>query len=74
MIHDDSEYTIEKLYETLGELEDDLNKHADTFFGCAYQEYKDYCREAEKIAEEIGKDLSDDDLIKLGILEKGQCA
>ena len=74
MIHDDSEYTVEKLYETIGELEDDLNKHADTFFGCAYQEYKDYCREAEKIAEEIGKDLSDDDLMKLGLLEKGQCA
>ena len=69
LLHDDSEYTVENLIEIVSELEDDVNKHADTFFGCAYQEYKNYCREAEKIAEEIGKDLSDDDLVKLGILK-----
>lgn len=69
LLHDDSEYTVENLIEIVGELEDDVNKHADTFFGCAYQEYKSFCREAEKIAEEIGKDLSDDDLVKLGILK-----
>ena len=69
LLHDDSEYTVENLIEIVGELEDDINKHADTFFGCAYQEYKSFCREAEKIAEEIGKDLSDDDLVKLGILK-----
>ena len=69
LLHDDSEYTVENLIEIVSELEDDVNKHADTFFGCAYQEYKNYCREAEKIAEEIGKDLSDDDLVKLGVLK-----
>ena len=69
LFHDDSEYTVENLIEIVSELEDDVSKHADTFFGCAYQEYKNFCREAEKIAEEIGKDLSDDDLVKLGILK-----
>ena len=69
LLHDDSEYTVENLIDIVSELEDDVNKHADTFFGCAYQEYKNYCREAEKIAEEIGKDLSDDDLVKLGVLK-----
>ena len=69
LFHDDSEYTVENLIEIVSELEDDVSKHADTFFGCAYQEYKNYCREAEKIAEEIGKDLSDDDLVKLGLLK-----
>ena len=70
LIHDDSDYTIENLFETISELEHDLNKRADTFFGCAYREYKNFCSEAEKIAEEIGKDLSDDDLVKLGIQEE----
>lgn len=70
LIHDDSDYTIGNLFETISELEHDLNKRADTFFGCAYQEYKNFCSEAEKIAEEIGKDLSDDDLVKLGIQEE----
>lgn len=74
LIHDDSEYTVENLYETVSELEEDVNKHADAFYGCAYQEYKDYCKEIEKIAEEIGKDLSDDDLIKLGIWSAGESA
>ena len=45
MIHDGSENTLEKLYETIGDPEDDLNKHANTFFGGVYQEYKGYCRE-----------------------------
>lgn len=69
LILDETEYTVEKLAETVMELEEDVKKHANTFFSCAYREYRSYCKEIEKIAEEIGKDLSSDDLIKLGISE-----
>jgi hypothetical protein len=48
-------------------LEEDVNQHADTFFGAAYQIFREYCGEIENIAEEIGKNLSDDDLVKLGL-------
>lgn len=63
LIHDDSEYTNENLFEATGKLEDDLNKYADTFFGCAYQEYKDYCRESRKNPRERGA-ISDDNLVR----------
>lgn len=70
LIHDDSEYTVENLHEIVMELDNDLKKHADTFFGEAYRIFQDYCREIEDIAEEIGGDLSDDMLQKLGILKE----
>ena len=61
LIHDDSDYTVENLFEVVSELEEDVNKHADTFYGVAYRAYQSYCGEIEKIAEEIGRDLSDDE-------------
>lgn len=66
LLHDDSDYSVENLFEVVSELEEDVNKHADTFYGVAYREYQNYCSEIEKIAEEIGKDLSDDEMQKLG--------
>ena len=59
---------MEGLFDAVSELEEDVRKHADTFFGCAYQLYQKYCGEMEEIAEEMGRELTDDDLVKLGIL------
>ena len=67
LIHDDSEYDVRDMYETMSEMEDDVNSHADTFFGRAYEPFREYCEEIEIIAEEIGADLSGDDMDKLGI-------
>lgn len=67
LIHDDSEYDVRDMYETMSEMEDDVNSHADTFFGRAYEAFCEYCEEIEEIAEEIGADLSGDDMEKLGI-------
>lgn len=70
LIHDETEYTVDGILETIGEMQDDINSHAEMFFSAAYDVYRDYCLEIEEIAEEIGKDLSDDDLIRMGILEE----
>ena len=70
LIHDETEYSVEGLFDAVSELEEDVRKHADTFFGCAYQLYQKYCSEMEEIAEEIGRELTDDDLVKLGILPR----
>lgn len=67
LIHDDSEYDVRDMYETMSEMENDVNSHADTFFGCAYDAFREYCEKIEEIAEEIGADLSGDDIGKLGI-------
>lgn len=67
LIHDDSEYDVRDMYETMSEMEEDVNSHADTFFGRAYEAFCEYCEEIEEIAEEIGADLSGDDMDKLGI-------
>lgn len=67
LFHDESEYFVNNLHETISEMEEDVNSHADTFFGRAYEEYCNYCAEIEEIAEEIGADLSDDDMDNLGI-------
>ncbi len=67
LIHDDSEYDVRNLFETMSEMEDDVNSHADTFFSRAYEAFCEYCEEIEEIAEEIGADLSGDDMNKLGI-------
>lgn len=67
LIHDDSEYDVRDMYETMSEMEEDVNSDADTFFGRAYEAFCEYCEEIEEIAEEIGADLSSDDMDKLGI-------
>lgn len=70
LIHDESEYGVENLFEILQELDEDVSEHMNTFFEEAYRIFREYCREIEDIAEEIGKDLSDDDLRELGILKE----
>lgn len=67
LIHDETEYTVSRLPEIIGEMEEDVRRRGDTFFTCAHLDYRAYCAEIEKIAEEIGKDLSGDDLAALGI-------
>ena len=66
LIHDDSEYEVRNMYETMNELAEDVNTHADTFFGQAHDIFCEYCAKIEKLSEEIGADLSDDDMDKLG--------
>lgn len=67
LIHDESEYTVDGLFETVAELEEDVNRLANTFYNAAHGSYKEYCGKIEEIAEEIGKNLSDEDMRKLGL-------
>lgn len=68
LIHDDSQYTVHNMYETMSELEEDVNSHANTFFGQAFEIYCKYCQEIEKIAEEIGTNLSGEDADKHSLI------
>jgi len=61
-IQGDNEYVISGLIETISELEDDVNSRAGTFYASAHTLFKKYCEQIEEIAEEIGKDLSGDEL------------
>ena len=72
LFFNDTQYTVKNLSETISELEEDARSHANTFFSCAYQMYRSYCREIETVAEEIGKELSDDELQKLGLLRENR--
>lgn len=74
LIHDESEYTVNGLYETIAELEEDVSRLASTFYSEAHERYEEYCKKIEEIAEEIGKDLSGDDMRKLGIASEERSA
>ena len=67
LIHDDTEYEACNMREAMSELENDVNSHANTFYCRAHEIYCDYCADIEKIAEEIGINLSDDEMELLGI-------
>ena len=69
LIQNETDYNIDvwSLFEIIREMEEDVNKHADAFYSSAYYIYRGYCREIENLAEEIGKDLSGEDLTKLGL-------
>lgn len=51
------EYTIHDLYNAIREIENDTDKYANTFFGTAFDIYKSYVAEIEKILDLIGSDL-----------------
>ena len=68
LVNNNTEYTLEGLFDSLGELEDDLNKNAASFFNTAFTIYQDYCYQITHIAETIGNHLTDEDLTMLGIL------
>lgn len=70
LLFDETEYTAEGLLEAMNELQDDMNSHAEMFCSMAHDAYRDYCQKIEEIAEEIGKELSGDDLVRMDILEK----
>lgn len=70
LLFDETEYTAEGLQEAMTELQDDMNSHAEMFCSMAHDVYRDYCQEIEAIAEEIGRDLTDDDLARMEILEQ----
>ena len=63
-------FNVFNLPEVLMELEEDVRNRANTFYGVGFQCYKDLCADIEKIAEEIGHDLSDDVLKQWGLLPR----
>lgn len=67
LVNDNTEYTLEGLFDSLNELENDLNKNAASFFSTAFEIYQKYRREIVQIAETIGNDLTDEDLATLEI-------
>lgn len=74
LIHDESEYTVNGLFETVAELEEDVNRQASTFYSATYHLYQEYCEKIEEIAEEIGENLSGDDMRKLGLASEERSA
>ena len=66
----DVEYMATGLLEVMSELQDDMNSHAQMFFGSAEDEYRRFCREIERIADELGRSVSDETLVKIGILKE----
>lgn len=57
MIADNIEYTISDIYSSISEMENDLNKRANTFFNSVHNEYEKYVNEIEELLELIGKNL-----------------
>ena len=72
LIHNETMYFIDNMSDAQIELDNDLRSHAETFFGAAFDAFCNYRERIEKIAEEIGEDLSDDELVRLGILKKDE--
>lgn len=68
------EYVVQDLGAVLGELQEDVNQHADTFFARAREIYLDHCARIEELAEELGRRLSEEDLARLEIEETAQSA
>jgi hypothetical protein len=66
---DETEYTVDGMLETMNELQDDMNSHGDMFYSSAYSIYKEYCQKIEEAAEELGRGLTDSDLVAMDILE-----
>lgn len=67
MIQNDREYILTGLAESIEELQKDLLEHAQNYFDTAFGIFEDYRRQIEDLAEELGKDLSDQELTALGI-------
>ena len=57
LLTDSIEYTISDLYSAISEIENDLDSHANTFYGAAFHIYKSYVTEIEKLLDKIGKGL-----------------
>lgn len=69
----DVEYMATGLLEVMSELQDDMNSHAQMFFSSAHDEYRRFCREIECIADELGRGVSDETLVQIGILKEVAC-
>ncbi len=54
---DSIEYSITNLYSSISEIEQDLDYYSNTFYGAAYNLYKEYVSEIEDIIEQIGREL-----------------
>lgn len=59
---DSIEYTIPDLYLALEEIQNDLDKYTNTFFGAAQKLYHTYISEIEALLDTIGKELPDMEL------------
>lgn len=66
LLHD-TPYSI-WCYKAIDEIQKDVDTHASTFFDRAYEEYKSYCRKIERIAEEIGDNISVEVLKELKLI------
>ncbi len=55
MVNNATEYTIDGLFEAIGEIESDASNNAESFYSFAYSLYETHCMEIEEIAEKIGK-------------------
>lgn len=70
LFFNDAEYEERGLLEVMTEMQDDMNSHAQMFFNAALYEYKYFCREVEELINEIGKGITDETLLQVGILKE----
>lgn len=61
------EYTLRDYMEVADELQKDMREHADTFFRKAHQIYESWCAKPEALAECLGKDISPQELERVGL-------
>lgn len=69
IIHDESTYMVGDIYECIQELQNDVEDRVATFADLAYGFYQEYCEKMEALAEELGEDISKDDLVRLNLME-----
>lgn len=54
---DSIDYTLTNVHSAIREMENDLNEHANTFYGAAFSAYQSYVSEIEDIIDKIGTGL-----------------
>jgi hypothetical protein len=54
---DHIQYTLSGVFDSVQEMEKDLNDHASTFFNTVYDEYQDYAAEIVRLIDSISSEL-----------------
>ena len=72
-LFNDEQYMVDSgLQEALTELQNDVNSHGKSFYANAHGIYREYCLPLEELAEEIGRQVADEELRQWGVLAEAE--
>ena len=72
-LFNDEQYMVDSgLQEALTELQNDVNSHGKSFYADAHGIYREYCLPLEELAEEIGRQVTDEELRQWGVLAEAK--